>query len=143
MTFDHSNPSQFNDDPSRVAISPNVTTPQSLVYHTSQISSFEVKAYYAQQLGLAAYLSQNGSTWTPLPLAGTDPAPALGGQRYLQEEVPRTPIPAGTDWLKLRLTGTDTELGEVDIHAGSVAGASSAQAASRTQLPRGPRSAQR
>jgi hypothetical protein len=120
LTLDRSNPAQFNQDISRAVPAASATAPQYLVYRASQIAGFELKAYYAQRPSLAVYLSQDGRTWTPLALAATNPAPAVGGQRYLEEIVPGEPIPAGINWLKIQLAGTDTELGEVDIQAGRV-----------------------
>lgn len=120
LKLDHSNPSQFNEDRSRATATANAKGAQFLIYRANQITSFELKAYYRKALALGAYRSQDGKTWAPVALTGTNPAPAVGGQSYLAEILPSEPIPAGTNRLKIELTGKDTELAQVAIQAGRV-----------------------
>jgi hypothetical protein len=90
---------------------------QFLFYRASQMTSFELKAYYAKSLRIAAYGSANGTTWAPIELASTQPAPAIGGHRMLAELLPSQALPAGINRLKLAL-GSGTELAQVRIAAG-------------------------
>ena len=120
LKLDHSNPPQFDEDSSRVTATAKAKLPQYLIYQANQITSFELRAYYRRALGLGTYGSQDGKTWTPVTLTWTNPAPAVGGQRYLAEVLPNEPIPAGTDWLKIELTSNDTEVGQVAIRYGRV-----------------------
>jgi hypothetical protein len=89
-------------------VAPKAKGAQFLIYRASQITSFELKAYYPKALGLRAYRSQDGSAW--MPLTSTNPAPAVGGKSYLAELQPNEPIPAGTNRLKVEFTARDTEL---------------------------------
>jgi hypothetical protein len=108
------NRSRFNDDRSRAIVTSK--PPQSAVYHPGPVASFELKAYYHGTLGLAVYRSANGRSWTPLPLASTHPAPALGGHGwFLADLLPAAAVPAGTSWLKIELSNRRTELSQVII----------------------------
>jgi hypothetical protein len=120
LRLDRSNPSQFNDDRSRATVTAKAKGAQYLIYRANQITSFELKAYYRKTLALGAYRSQDGKTWTAVPITWTNPAPAVGGQSYLAEILPNEPIPAGTNRLKIELTGRGTELAQVAIQAGRV-----------------------
>lgn len=112
LKFDHRNPSEFNYAPSRAAVTGKHN--QFIAYRAGQMTSFDLKAYYPDTLRLLAYGSENGVTWTPIPLASTDPAPAVGGHELLAELFPRQALPAGTNRLKVVL-GPDTELAQVGI----------------------------
>jgi hypothetical protein len=87
-----------------------------LAYRTSQIASFELKAYYAKRLRIVAYGSRDGVIWTPLALASTQPAPAVGGHELLAELFPAGTLTAGVNRLKVVL-GPGTELAQVRIMA--------------------------
>jgi hypothetical protein len=114
LTLDHRKPSEFNYASSRAA--PTGKRNQSLVYRASQMSSFELKAYYPDTLRILAYGSENGVTWAPIALASTVPAPAVGGHELLAELFPRQALPAGTNWLKVVL-GPYTELAQARVMA--------------------------
>ena len=118
--LDHSVPAYFNDDRSRAT--PNANGAGYLVYRAGEISSFELKAYCFGRGGIGVYGSEDGKTWTPISLALTHPAPALGsGGWYLTEILPRHALPPRTNWLKLKLTNhrtSHTELSQVVIRAG-------------------------
>jgi hypothetical protein len=132
LTFDHSNPSEFNYAPSRVMVRPPRKTKtktktkskrkskpkppptQFLAYRASQVTSFEVKAYSQRAPQVAAYGSEDGSVWAPIALASTDPAPAVGGVQMLSELLPASPLPAGINRIKLVLH-QGTEIAQVDM----------------------------
>ena len=115
LKLDHSDPARFDDDRSRATSTAKGV--QYLVYRASQMTSFEIKAYYKHTLGLVAYRSLDGRTWTPIKLVSTNPAPSLGGGGwYLAELAPSAALPAGTNELKIELTNEHTELSQVVIH---------------------------
>jgi hypothetical protein len=115
LRLDHSDPAEFNYAPSRAV---DVGKRQQfLAYHANQMTSFELKAYYPKTLRIQAYGSDDGATWTPIDLASTQPAPAVGGQEMLAELLPSQALPAGTNRLKVEL-GPGTELAQVRIAAG-------------------------
>jgi hypothetical protein len=116
LTLDRSNPVQFNEDGSRATVTANAKGVQFLIYRAQQITSFELKAYYAKAPALSAYRSQDGNAWTPVSVASTNPAATVGGQHYLAEILPNEPIPAGTNRLKI-VIAKGTELGQVAIEA--------------------------
>ena len=137
LKLDHSNVAQFNYASSRVTVSPppkarkTKTTskgkakskpkpkpapPQFLAYRSSQVTSFEVKAYSPSQPRVSVYGSEDGSVWAPIALASTDPAPAVGGRQMLSELLPAGSLPAGVNRVKLVL-GRGTELAQVSIMA--------------------------
>jgi len=117
LRFDHADPGEFNYAPSRVGTVGNRR--QFLAYRAGQMTSFELKAYYATErtLRISAYGSEDGATWTPIDLASTEPAPTVGGHRMLAELLPSQPLPAGTNRLEIDL-GPGTELAQVRIVAG-------------------------
>jgi hypothetical protein len=115
LKFDHRTPSEFNYSTSRAA--PTGKHNQFIAYRASQMTSFELKAYYPQALRILAYGSEDGVTWTPIALASTQPAPAVGGHELLSELFPSQALPAGTNRLKVVL-GPSTELAQVRIMAG-------------------------
>jgi hypothetical protein len=131
LAFDHGNPSQFNYAPSRVMIRPPRKTktktkpkakpkpPQTqfLAYRSSQVTSFEVKAYSQHPPQVWAYGSEDGAVWTPIALASTSPAPAVGGRQMLSELLPAGSLPAGVNRIKLVL-GQGTEIAQVGIVGG-------------------------
>jgi hypothetical protein len=55
-------------------------------------------------------------TWSPITLASTQPAPAVGGHELLAQLLPAQPLPAGTNRLKIELA-PGTELAQVQIAA--------------------------
>jgi hypothetical protein len=114
LRLDHSYTSRFNDDHSRAVEASR--RPQYVVYHQASVTSFELKAYYNGALGLTVYVSRNGRSWTPLGLASTNPAPALGGHGwFLEDLLPGAAIPPGSSWLKIQLSNRRTELSQVAI----------------------------
>jgi hypothetical protein len=115
LGLDHRTPSQFNYAPARAT--PSGKHNQFLAYRASQMTSFELKAYYPKTLRLRAYGSLDGATWTPIALTSTQPAPAVGGHELLAELLPSQALPAGTNRLKVEL-GPSTELAQVRIMAG-------------------------
>ena len=115
LKLDHSDPARFDDDRSRATSTAKAV--QYLVYRAGQMTSFEIKAYYTDTLGLDAYRSLDGKTWTPIELVSTNPAPSLGGGGwYLAELSPSAALPAGTNELKIELSNEHTELSQVVIH---------------------------
>lgn len=115
LKLDRRNPADFNYSRSRATSSGKHN--EFLAYRSSQIASFELKAYYAKRLRILAYGSQDGIAWAPIALAGTAPAPAVGGHEFLSELFPSRPLPAGVNRLKIAL-GPGTELAQVRISAG-------------------------
>jgi hypothetical protein len=117
LRLDHSTPSDFDGDRSRAVATSNRV--QSLIYRTNPIRSFELKVYYRSALGLRTFGSASGTSWTPITLQSTHPAPAWGGHGwYLAELVPGTALPAGTNRLKIALHERSTELSQVNIQYG-------------------------
>ncbi|HWF71899.1 MAG TPA: hypothetical protein VG186_01065 [Solirubrobacteraceae bacterium] len=114
LKLDHSSPADFNYAGSRAT--PAGKHNVFLDYRASQIASFELKAYYPKTLRILAYGSPNGTTWTPIPLAATAPAPSVGGHELLAELLPGRALPAATNRLKIVL-GPSTELAQVRIMA--------------------------
>jgi len=115
LTLDHSDPARYDYAASRAEV---VGKRQQLIaYRASQMTSFELKAYYSTSLRLRAFGSERGAMWTPIALASTEPAPTIGGHQLLAELLPSQPLPAGTNRLKLEL-GPGTELAQVRIAAG-------------------------
>ena len=129
LTLDHSNVAQFNYASSRVMLSPPPKTktkgkskpkpapPQFLAYRSSQVTSFELKAYSTSAPQVSVYGSEDGSVWAPIALASTNPAPAVGGRQMLSELLPVGSLPAGVNRVKLVL-GRGTELAQVAIMGG-------------------------
>jgi hypothetical protein len=114
LKLDHANAPEFNYAPSRAT--PAGKHNEHLAYGASQITSFELKAYYPKTLRLRVYGSLDGATWTPIALASTAPAPAVGGHELLDEVLPGSSLPAGVNRLKIEL-GPGTELAQVRIMA--------------------------
>ena len=81
------------------------------------MTSFELKAYSQRPPQLSVYGSEDGSTWAPIVLASTNPAPAVGGRQMLSELLPAGSLPAGVNRIKLVL-GRGTEIAQVDIMGG-------------------------
>ncbi len=114
LKLDTSTPAEFNYAASRATPSRKGT--QMLVYRALQITSFDLDAFYAKSLGLQAFGSPDGLTWSPIALASTQPAPAVGGDELLAQLLPAQPLPAGTNRLKIELA-RGTELARVQIAA--------------------------
>jgi hypothetical protein len=134
LRLDHSDPAEFNYASSRVMVSPppklktkpktrgktkgkskpKPMPPQFLAYRSSQVTSFEVKAYSTSRPQVSMYGSEDGSVWAPIELASTNPAPAVGGRQMLSELLPAESLPAGVNRVKLVL-GRGTEIAEVGI----------------------------
>jgi hypothetical protein len=114
LKLDHSAPPRFNDDPSRAVV--RSKHPQYLIYRAGFITSFELKAYYHGTLGLRAFVSRNGRSWSPIAIESTNAAPSLGGHGwYLDELLPGAPIPLGAKQLMIELSSRQTELSQVNI----------------------------
>ncbi len=114
LTLDHRTPASFNDDQSRAT--PKKAPAQYLTYRASNMTSFELKAYYRRRPGLTAYGSADAKTWSPIALESTHPAPALGGGGwYLAELLPGQALPRGTNWIRVKLADRGTELSQVAI----------------------------
>ena len=117
LTLDHSNPSQFNYAASRVMVrpprkpkpkpksKPKPPPAQFLAYHSSQVTSFQLKAYSERAPQVSVYGSEDGAAWAPIVLASTNPAPAVGGRQMLSELFPAASLPAGVNRIKLVLDG--------------------------------------
>jgi hypothetical protein len=112
LGFARKDATEFNDSPTRVG--PTGKRPGELIYRADQLSSLELEAYSSKTLSLSAYGSENGSTWWPIALSSTQPAPALGGHELLYDLLAGSPLPAGTNQLKL-VIGTGTELAETRL----------------------------
>jgi hypothetical protein len=133
LMLDHNDVAQFNYASSRVMVSPPPKTktggkakqkskpkpapPQFLAYRSSQVTSFEVKAYSTSPPQVSAYGSEDGSVWAPIALASTNPAPAVGGRQMLSELIPAGSLPAGVNRVKLVL-GRGTEIAQAGIMGG-------------------------
>ncbi len=114
LKLDTSTPAEFNYATSRAT--PSGKRPQMIVYRAPQMTSFDLDAYYAKSLGLQAFGSTDGVTWSPIALASTQPAPAVGGHELLAQLLPSQPLPAGTNRLEIELA-PGTELAQVQIAA--------------------------
>jgi hypothetical protein len=133
LRLDHSDVAQFNYASSRVMVSlapktktggkgkkkskPKPAPPQFLAYRSSQVTSFEVKAYSTSPPQVSAYGSEDGSVWAPIALASTNPAPTVGGRQMLSELIPAGSLPAGVNRVKLVL-GRGTEIAQAGIMGG-------------------------
>lgn len=135
LTFDRGNPSQFNYTASRVMVrparkakpkrkskskskpKPKPPPAQFVAYRSSQVTSFEVKAYSQRPPQVSIYGSEDGSVWAPLVLASTNRAPAVGGRQMLSELLPAAPLPAGINRIKLVL-GPGAEIAQVHVMGG-------------------------
>jgi hypothetical protein len=129
LTLDHSSTSQFNYAASRAMVAPppktktkrtskaKPTPTQFVAYRSSQVTSFEIKAYSEHSPQVSVYGSEDGSTWAPIVLSSTHPAPAVGGRQMLSELLPAAPLPAGINRIKL-VIGRGTEIAQVNIMAG-------------------------
>ena len=117
LRLDTSNPMYFNGARSRAT--PSRTGVQYVVYRAPAMTSFELKAYAGIRPGIRVFASEPGGSWTPVSLAGTDPAPTVGGHGwYLDEFLPSAPLPTGTDALRIEFTNRQTELSQVRIRYG-------------------------
>jgi hypothetical protein len=96
---------------------PKPPPPQFVAYRSSQVTSFEIKAYSERPRQVSVYGSEDGSTWAPIALVSTNPAPAVGGRQLLSELLPAESLPAGVNRIKLVL-GRGTEIAQVDIMGG-------------------------
>jgi hypothetical protein len=114
LKLDTSAPARFNYAASRAT--PARKRPGTIVYRALQMTSFDLDAYYAKRLGLQAFGSTDGVTWSPIALSFTQPAPAVGGHELLAQLLPARPLPAGTNRLKIELA-PGTELAQVQIAA--------------------------
>jgi hypothetical protein len=129
LTLDHSNLPLFDYAASRVMVrpprkakgkgksKPKPPPTQFLAYRSSQVTSFEVKAYSERSPQVSVYGSEDGSVWAPIVPASTNPAPAVGGRQMLSELLPAGPLPAGVNRIKLVL-GRGTEIAQVNIMGG-------------------------
>jgi hypothetical protein len=130
LALDHGDMAQFNYASSRATLSPapkgqskghgqsksapKPAPPQFVAYRSSQVTSFELKAYSTSAPQVSAYGSEDGSVWEPMALVSTNPAPAVGGRQVLSELLPAGSLPAGVNRVKLVL-GRGTELAQVAI----------------------------
>ncbi len=114
LKLDTSTPAEFNYAASRAT--PAGRRPAMLVYRAPQMTSFDLDAYYSKSLGLQAFGSPDGSTWSPIALASTQPAAAVGGHELLAQLLPAQTLPAGTNRLMIELA-PGTELAQVQIAA--------------------------
>ena len=120
LRLDHDDPAEFNYDRSRVTVTKKAKRAQYLIYRASQITSFELKAYSQRPPGIRAYASPDGTTWTPISLESTKPAPTVGGGYWsFAELLPAGALGAVTNELMIKLTNHRTELGQVAIESGS------------------------
>jgi hypothetical protein len=116
MKLEHRQPALFNGDGSRAAATGKAA--KYLIYREIGITDFELKTYYHKRLGIRVYGSRDGSSWTPIGLAATNPAPAIGGGWFLVDLLPGTALPVGTTQLKVTLTNTSTQLSQVNLSLG-------------------------
>jgi hypothetical protein len=115
LRFDHSNPTLFNGD--RTRLTRSAKKAQYVIYRLSNMTGFELKAYHAKGLGVRVYGSPDGRTWTPIALGSTNPAPTVGGHGWsFVELLPAAPLARGTSQLKIVLTGARTELSQVLVN---------------------------
>jgi hypothetical protein len=120
LRLDHGDPAEFNYDRSRVTPTKKAKRAQYMIYRASQITSFELKAYSHGPLGIRAYASPDGATWTPISLTSTKPAPTVGGGYWsFAELLPAGALRAGINELMIKLTNHRTELARVAIESGS------------------------
>jgi len=137
LKLDHSDAAQFNYASSRLMVSPPANTktrgkggskskpkpkpkpapPQFFAYRSSQVTSFELKAYSTSATQVSVYGSEDGSVWAPIALASTNPAPAVGGRQMLSELLPAASLVAGVNRVKIVL-GRGTELAQVAMMGG-------------------------
>ncbi|MHB8693035.1 MAG: glycoside hydrolase family 5 protein [Solirubrobacteraceae bacterium] len=114
LFLDHSAPAEFNYDSARVAV--RGKRQQFVGYRASEMTSFELKAYFRQSLDLAVFVSQNGFGYWQIPLSHTGASPTVGGRQMLEEVFSALPLPAGINRLAIRI-GPGTELAGVRISA--------------------------
>lgn len=107
LTFDSSNAFlYFNNDSSRVKRT-NGTT-ESFVYNLPNIKNFTATLYHFSVWdGVAFYASSDNVNWTPIVHVST-PGVYTGSQWYRKTYTAQSALPAGTQYLKVELSGSDS-----------------------------------
>ncbi|CAH8768573.1 glycoside hydrolase family 30 protein [Paenibacillus dendritiformis] len=117
LTLDSSNPSYFDGDRSRVKRTSGTT--ESFIYELPNITSFIASLYqFSVWDGIAFYTSTDNQSWTPVVHVST-PGVYKGSKWYRKVYTPQTELPAGTNYLKVELSGSDSwekQVSEMVIH---------------------------
>ncbi|NMM53705.1 glycoside hydrolase family 30 protein [Paenibacillus aquistagni] len=106
LAMDSSNTGYFDGDSSRVKRTEGTT--QSFVYQLPNISNFTATLYqFSVWDGVAFYASQDNQNWTQIAHVST-PGVYTGSKWYRKQYTPQAAFPAGTQYLKVELSGSDS-----------------------------------
>lgn len=106
LALDSSNPTYFEGDASRVKRTEATT--QSFVYNLQNITNFSARLYqFSVWDGVAFYTSADNQNWTKVVHVST-PGVYTGSRWYRKTYYPQTLLPAGTNYLKIELSGSDS-----------------------------------
>lgn len=106
LVMDSSNSGYFNGDASRVKRLDGTT--ESFVYNLPNITSFQAVFYqFSVWDGIAFYVSSDQENWTKLAHAST-PGVYTGSKWYQKTYYSAELPPAGTQYLKVELSGSDS-----------------------------------
>lgn len=106
LAMDSSNTGYFDGDSSRVKRTEGTT--QSFVYQLPNISNFTATLYqFSVWDGVAFYASPDNQNWTQIAHVST-PGVYTGSKWYRKQYTPQAAFPAGTQYLKVELSGSDS-----------------------------------
>lgn len=106
LMLDATNSQYFSGDTSRVKRSASGT--ESFIYAIPDMRDFRATLYhYNNWNGVAFYTSPDGVSWTPVTHVST-PGVHMGSQWYRKIYAPQHLLPAGSGYLKVELSGSDS-----------------------------------
>ncbi|MGK9250954.1 glycoside hydrolase family 30 protein [Paenibacillus humicus] len=106
LAFDSTNAIYYNGDASRVKRTAGTT--ESLVYRLPGMTGFNASLYqFSIWDGVAFYFSSDGVSWTPVVHVST-PGVYTGSKWYGKQYSAQSLLPAGTQYLKVELSGADS-----------------------------------
>ncbi|WP_237391625.1 glycoside hydrolase family 30 protein [Paenibacillus dendrobii] len=106
LAMDSTNSIYFNGDTSRVKRTDGTT--QSFVYHIPNMTQFKADLYHFSVWdGVAFYTSNDNQNWTPVVHTSTQGS-YTGSKWYKKTYTPVQLLPAGTQYLKVELSGSDS-----------------------------------
>ncbi|WP_193726869.1 glycoside hydrolase family 30 protein [Paenibacillus guangzhouensis] len=118
LALDSSNSGYFNGDTSRVKRTSGTT--ESFVYNIPNMTNFSATLYqFNQWNGVAFYASPDNVNWSQIVHVSTDGV-YTGSQWYRKVYTPQSAIPAGTNYFKIELSGSDSwekQVSKVSIHS--------------------------
>ncbi|GIP30346.1 hypothetical protein J23TS9_54760 [Paenibacillus sp. J23TS9] len=106
LSMDTTNSGYFNGDTSRVKRSTGTT--ESFVYNVANMTRFKADLYqFSVWDGVAFYASPDNQNWTQVAHTST-PGVYTGSKWYQKTYTPVQQLPAGTQYLKIELSGSDS-----------------------------------